>query len=57
VDDPRGSEGFGYDPHFYSSELSKTFGEATVTEKQEVSHRGRAFRKLVAALRERGGVL
>ena len=57
VDDPRGSEGFGYDPYFYSTELSKTFGEATVAEKQEVSHRGRAFRKLVAALRQRGGVL
>jgi XTP/dITP diphosphohydrolase len=57
VDDPRGSEGFGYDPHFYSSELSKTFGEATVAEKQEVSHRGRAFRKLVAALRELGRAL
>ena len=57
VDDPRGSEGFGYDPYFYSTELSKTFGEATVAEKQEVSHRGRAFRKLVAALRELGRAL
>jgi XTP/dITP diphosphohydrolase len=57
VDDPRGSEGFGYDPYFFSNELSKTFGEATVAEKQEVSHRGRAFRKLVTALRELGRAL
>lgn len=57
VDDPRGSEGFGYDPYFFSTELQKTFGEASVAEKQVVSHRGRAFRKLSAALRERGAIL
>ena len=53
VDDPRGGEGFGYDPYFFSTELSKTFGDATVAEKQAVSHRGRAFRALVVALRDR----
>lgn len=57
ITEPRGSEGFGYDPYFYSTELNKTFGEASVAEKQGVSHRGRAFRALVAALRERGGAL
>jgi XTP/dITP diphosphohydrolase len=57
VREPRGGEGFGYDPHFFSAELGKTFGEASVAEKQGVSHRGRAFRALVAALRERGGAL
>lgn len=50
IDEPRGREGFGYDPYFYSTELRKTFGEATVGEKQQVSHRGRAFRKLVEKL-------
>ena len=50
---PRGTEGFGYDPYFFSSELGKTFGEASLAEKEGVSHRGRAFRALVAALRER----
>ena len=57
VDHPRGSEGFGYDPYFFSTELEKTFGEASVAEKQVVSHRGRAFRKLAAALRERGVIV
>lgn len=43
-----GTHGFGYDPYFFSTELNKTFGEATTAEKQAVSHRGRAFRALVA---------
>jgi len=47
TDEPRGSEGFGYDPYFFSTELDKTFGEASISAKQEVSHRGRAFRALV----------
>jgi XTP/dITP diphosphohydrolase len=54
TDSPRGAEGFGYDPYFFSTELDKTFGEASIGAKQEVSHRGRAFRALVNALRERG---
>jgi XTP/dITP diphosphohydrolase len=40
---PRGDDGFGYDPVFRSSELGITFGEATLPEKQRVSHRGRAL--------------
>ena len=54
IDESRGTGGFGYDPYFYSAELNKTFGEADIAEKQIVSHRGRAFRALVDALRERG---
>jgi XTP/dITP diphosphohydrolase len=54
---PRGNQGFGYDPYFYSTELGMTFGEATAEEKQAVSHRGRAFRALAAALRARAGAL
>ena len=57
IDDARGIEGFGYDPYFFSTELGKTFGEATIEEKEAVSHRGRAFRALVGALRERGWTL
>ena len=49
---PRGNGGFGYDPYFFSTELNQTFGEASIAEKQKVSHRGRAFRSLVAALRD-----
>ena len=54
LDLPRGTHGFGYDPYFFSEELGKTFGEATLEEKQSVSHRARAFRALLAALDGRG---
>jgi XTP/dITP diphosphohydrolase len=47
---PRGTEGFGYDPLFFSDELGKTFGEATAEEKDGVSHRGRALRALAQSL-------
>ena len=48
---PRGTGGFGYDPFFLSTDLGKTFGEATRGEKDGVSHRGRAFRALLERLR------
>ena len=48
IDVPRGEHGFGYDPYFLSSELDRTFGEATGAEKEGVSHRGRAFRALLS---------
>lgn len=44
---PRGSNGFGYDPLFFYAPLNKTFAELTPEEKCEVSHRGEAFRKLL----------
>lgn len=44
---PRGEGGFGYDPVFYSTELRKTFAEATLEEKRKVSHRGRALEAFV----------
>jgi XTP/dITP diphosphohydrolase len=47
---PRGNQGFGYDPIFYASELGKGFGEISAEEKNEHSHRGQAFRKLLAYL-------
>ena len=46
----RGSGGFGYDPFFESDELGRTFGEVTLEEKARVSHRGRAFAKLLQRL-------
>ena len=52
VEAPRGSGGFGYDPLFLSDELGKTFGEASDAEKDQVSHRGRAFRLLVQRLQD-----
>ena len=50
VDEPRGSSGFGYDPHFLSTELGLTFGEASMEEKGRVSHRARAVAAVCAAL-------
>ena len=46
--EPKGSDGFGYDPLFYWED--KTFGEMYAEEKDAVSHRGRANRMLEAYL-------
>ena len=46
--EPLGTEGFGYDPLFWSTELHKGLGEATMQEKNKISHRGKAIKKLVA---------
>jgi XTP/dITP diphosphohydrolase len=53
VMEARGVEGFGYDPHFWSEELGRTFGESSREEKARVSHRARAVRALLAAVAER----
>ena len=47
---PAGLDGFGYDPYFYSDDLQTTFGQATAAQKNQVSHRGRAFTALLRAL-------
>ncbi len=47
---PRGSGGFGYDPVFHFPFLKKTFAELSAEEKNQHSHRGKAFRRLLAAL-------
>ncbi len=46
LEGPRGRQGFGYDPIFWSEELGKSFAEASKEEKRRVSHRGRALREL-----------
>ncbi len=46
---PRGERGFGYDPMFLPDGGSLTFGEIDPAEKHRISHRARAFAKLVAA--------
>jgi len=47
----RGDEGFGYDPVFVPDDGDgRTFAEMTLAEKQQVSHRGRAFRALAEKL-------
>ena len=47
---PRGERGFGYDPIFVPDGCSQTFGEMEPEAKHALSHRARAFRKLVDAL-------
>ncbi|CAI8959631.1 MULTISPECIES: XTP/dITP diphosphatase [Bacillus] len=42
----RGENGFGYDPIFYVEEYKRAMAELTSDEKNEISHRGRALRKL-----------
>lgn len=48
--EPRGQGGFGYDPVFYRPDLGKTTAEITMAEKNRISHRGQAFRRLAAGL-------
>jgi len=51
--EPRGEEGFGYDPIFYLPGLGKTMAELTLEVKNEVSHRGRAAREAIKLLRRK----
>lgn len=44
LDAPRGRNGFGYDPLFYSPQIGKTFAELSAEEKAQYSHRGAALR-------------
>ena len=54
VERESGAEGFGYDPLFVPDGCDRTFAEMSPDEKNAVSHRGRAVRKLAAFLRARG---
>ena len=47
---PRGDKGFGYDPMFVPAGRDMTFGEMDQAEKHQISHRARAFERLVKAL-------
>ena len=53
---PRGSLGFGYDPYFDALDLGGTFAETTLERTARESHRSRAFRALLAALRAKGRI-
>jgi XTP/dITP diphosphohydrolase len=46
-----GTGGFGYDPLFYLPELGKTMAEVSMAEKNALSHRGKALRKLAGMLK------
>jgi len=47
---PRGAAGFGYDPYFWLPDLGRTAAELDITEKNRLSHRGRALLALRDAL-------
>ena len=51
IDQPRGSNGFGYDPHFFIPALGKTAAELLPHEKNAISHRGQALQQLLGKLR------
>ena len=48
--EPKGEGGFGYDPIFYLPEEKKTAGQLLLHEKNEVSHRGKALKKISSEL-------
>ena len=50
--EPKGENGFGYDPIFLSDELGKTFAESSDEEKNSISHRGRALKNLYDKLKK-----
>ena len=52
--EPRGEQGFGYDPVFYLPELDKTMAELPMNLKNQISHRGQAARKAYQVLKRLG---
>ena len=50
VEEARGENGFGYDPHFLLREYHRTFGELAPVVKQQLSHRARALARLIPEL-------
>jgi XTP/dITP diphosphohydrolase len=54
LDDPRGGEGFGYDPLFLIPDYGKTLAEMSLEEKNALSHRSKALRKFISILSDPG---
>ncbi|HGJ5881920.1 RdgB/HAM1 family non-canonical purine NTP pyrophosphatase [Arsenophonus sp.] len=50
IHEPKGSNGFGYDPIFYDSKLKLTAAQLTKVQKNAVSHRGQALKMLLGSL-------
>ncbi len=53
IEQPVGDGGFGYDPIFVPNGYDKTFAELSPEIKNEISHRGKAVRKMVAFIKEK----
>ena len=52
LNNKQGTSGFGYDPIFLPETYSKSFAEMNMIEKGDISHRGKAIKKLVTFLKE-----
>ena len=50
IDEAKGANGFGYDPHFFLPELGLTAAELSSEQKNAISHRGQALRELINQL-------
>ena len=53
TEEPQGENGFGYDPIFYLPEYQQTMAQISQSEKNKISHRGRALKKLKKEIKER----
>lgn len=53
IEQAHGSNGFGYDPHFFLPELNLTVAQLESTQKNLLSHRGQALRELITQLQSR----
>lgn len=51
IEEKRGGDGFGYDPIFVPEDQDKTFAELSMEEKNKMSHRARAFEKMIHFLK------
>lgn len=52
-EEPSGAQGFGYDPIFEPEGYARTFAEMSMEQKNQISHRALAMKKLIAFLKER----
>lgn len=53
IDTPQGENGFGYDPYFWVAEKGCTVAQMAADDKNAMSHRGKALRRLIEQLRDK----
>lgn len=56
IDEAKGANGFGYDPHFFLPALGLTAAELSSEQKNAISHRGQALRELINQLQSRNEI-